>query len=63
MLYALFTPFPWSYSKPPRGAFSRTFALFFCNTVDMQMITPVKTVAFSATGCFKLAGVWEAPDF
>lgn len=45
MMRALFTPFPWSYNKLPRGAFSRVLALFFCSLLDDQMTSPVKPVA------------------
>lgn len=45
MMRALFTLFPWSYNKLPRGAFSRVLAPFFCNLLDDQTTTPVKPLA------------------
>lgn len=45
MVHALFTPSPWSYNKLPGGAFPRLLHLFFCNTLNVQVTTPVKPVA------------------
>lgn len=61
MMRALFTPFPWSYNKLPRGAFSRVLAPFFCNLLDDQMTTPVKPVALLPVVAFSLLRFLEPP--
>lgn len=63
MMHALFTPFLWSYNKLPRGAFSRVFAPFFCNTSHVQMTTPVKPVALLLLVVLSLLSLLEAPVY